>query len=91
MAQQPAGQDIDRAQQSTQRDQDDTQSSHAITQDAQNIPRDSQSTPVIPQTGAAHSDARSQAGMQHRGYIAAAPSNGMQLKESNNSEQVHLV
>lgn len=126
VAQQPVGQDIDRAQQSTQRDQDDTQSNPTITQNTQNIPRDSQSNPAISQTGsqtgqnaqrgsqpsstaapdnqgtsranqsqgaanqsptgAAHSDARSQSGMQHRGYIATAPENGMQLSELMGAE-----
>lgn len=79
------GQNAQRATQpSTSTTQGDTATQRAgqptpsSTQGAQGTQRPNQGQSA---TGAAHSDSRSQAGMQNRGYMDAAPTNGMHLSD----------
>ncbi len=79
LAQQSTDPDVDRAQQSTPRDQDATQTTPKASQgDKHKKQRDGQ---YGSRTDSDHRSMGGKSDMQNRGYLSAAPANGMQASE----------
>lgn len=70
----------------TQSDQSMPRGSQPTTTNSQGAQGTQPSTQSQSPTGSAHSDSRSQAGMQNRGYMNAAPSSGMHLSDLMGAE-----
>jgi sporulation protein YlmC with PRC-barrel domain len=79
LAQQSSDQDVDRVQQqSTQSDQSTTRSAPSTTRRDESTQRAAQSDS---QAAGNQRDMRDQSHMQHRGFMASAPANGMQAND----------